>query len=375
MKFKAFNLVAVLLGFTLGACSSETSGNPANHTHNPPVISGMELSAAMVRPGAPAVVTVTASATDQATLQYTFSHAGNCGGSFSGEGTAQDGNVGTFNATAVGTCQLKVTVTDSDGLTADRTVTLAVDSIFPVRTTYLNGFENADDEKVWIPNVATIVTDPWIIRTAGTAGFPASAGDHYAVVLNQRDGWYDGQYPGYGDGGVTRFGGKGLTYQGDFYQAVDVYIDVKWAPPTCTPGQSCSPDSFSFDETPARDDAHLDNYGAEHQFNVRATGSQVDVLVDWDSTLIASITKSGWYTFIMTWEKNANDGSKPVVTQAAIYETESHTLVGQTTVYSQDIFPSDMLLGSNYLWISAWQNDFAPDGIAIDNLQTGLLVR
>lgn len=203
-----------------------------------------------------------------------------------------------------------------------------------------------------------------VASNGGTLGLPASSGAYYAEVQNQADGY---GMTGYGDAGYSFFGGKGTQYKGDFYQAIDLYVDAAWAPAAIA-----GVDSFWIDMTPNHADPA--NYGAEHNFNLRATGTKVDVRVDGQATPIASITTSGWYTFLMTFEKGAT-ATAPVVTDMLILNAQN-TTIGQATVTATSPggpFASQDLLGNGYVWITVWQNGFADDLLAIDNLETALL--
>jgi hypothetical protein len=201
-----------------------------------------------------------------------------------------------------------------------------------------------------------------VASNAGTPAIPASSGGYYAVTQNLHDDYQ----PGYGDGGHSYFGGKGTTYKGDFYQAIDVYVNASWAP-AANPGVP----GFWIDMTP--DHADPANYGAEHNFQLTATGTQVNVTTDVSATPIASITSSGWYTFLMTFEKGATSDT-PVVTHMKVLK--GSTIVGQATAAATSPggpFKSSDLLGNGYVWITVWQNGFANDALAIDNVVTGLL--
>jgi len=196
----------------------------------------------------------------------------------------------------------------------------------------------------------------------GTLKLTASSGDVYAEVQNQTDGYQ----AGYGDAGYSFFGGKGLVYEGDFFQAVDVYIDAKWAP-----AAAAGVPAFWIDMTPYHADPA--NYGAEHNFQLTATGSQVDVKAD-GATLIASLTESGWYTFLMTFRKDA-DPLQPVISDLVILHADGVEM-GKATVTA--VSPggpllSQDLLGNGYVWITVWQNGFADNLVAIDNLRTAPL--
>lgn len=200
--------------------------------------------------------------------------------------------------------------------------------------------------------------------SGGLLGLSSSSGRYHAELQNQPDGY---QTP-FGDGGYSFFGGKGQTYAGDFYQAVDVYINAEWDLPIPYP----TLDAFWIDMTPHHADPN--NYGAEHNFRIRATGSAVEVRVDGQTTPIATISNSGWYTFVMTWQKAAVS-TDPVITDMTVYNA-AHSRVGGTQVIANSpggpMLSSD-LLGNGYVWITVWQNGFSRDVLAIDNQRTGLL--
>jgi hypothetical protein len=202
-----------------------------------------------------------------------------------------------------------------------------------------------------------------VASNAGTPAIPASSGGFYAVTQNQHDDYQ----PGYGDGGYSFFGGKGTVYKGDFFQSIDVYIDAAWAPAAvpAVPG-------FWIDMTPYHADSA--NYGAEHNFQLTATGTKVEVRVDGQTNPIASITTSGWYTFIMTFKKGATP-TTPVATDLVVRNAQKQVL-GQAAAVATSPggpFNSQDLLGNGYVWITVWQNGFAGDALAIDNVVTGLL--
>jgi hypothetical protein len=124
--------------------------------------------------------------------------------------------------------------------------------------------------------------------------------------------------------------------------------------------------------TPYHADAR--NYGAGHNFRLTATGSDVGVKVDGQTTPIATLTTSGWHTFMMTWKKAAA-GTDPVISDMKVYDT-SHTLLVTTQVLANSPggpFLSQDLRGNGYVWITLWQNGLAGDVLAIDNQRTGLL--
>jgi hypothetical protein len=119
--------------------------------------------------------------------------------------------------------------------------------------------------------------------------------------------------------------------------------------------------------------ADPNNYGAEHNFRLTATGSAVNVSVDGEPVL-ATITASSWYTFLMTWRRDATPAN-PVITDMNIYDS-AHRLYATTQVTAVSPggpFPSSDLRGNGYVWFTVWQNGFANDVVGIDNQRTGLL--
>jgi hypothetical protein len=197
---------------------------------------------------------------------------------------------------------------------------------------------------------------------AGRLNIPAASGGYYVEVQNKLDDYQQG----YGTGGFSYFGGRGLTYEGDFYQSIDVYVNASWAP------AAAAGPSFWIDMTPHHADPN--NYGAEHNFQLTATGSEVTVTADGASP-VATITRSGWYTFLISWKKD-QDPTAPAISDLTVMDA-AHQVVGEALglkatspggpLVSQD------LLGSGYVWITVWQNGFGGDRLGIDNLQTGLL--
>lgn len=198
---------------------------------------------------------------------------------------------------------------------------------------------------------------------AGRLNIPAASGGYYVEVRNKLDDYQQG----YGTGGFSYFGGRGMTYEGDFYQSVDVYVDTAWAP-----AAAAGVPSFWIDMTPHHADPN--NYGAEHNFQVTATGSEVTVTAD-GATPVATITQSGWYTFLISWKKD-QDPTAPAISDLIVMDA-AHQVVGEALGLKATSpggpLASQDLLGSGYVWITVWQDGFAKDRLGIDNLQSGLL--
>jgi hypothetical protein len=223
---------------------------------------------------------------------------------------------------------------------------------------YFQGFEISTGDWIASQSINRVPS------MGGTLHLQAADGKYYAELQNLHDGY---GYPGYGDGGYSLYGGSNSTYNGDFYQAIDVYIDAHWAPAT----HPYDP-SFWIDMAPYHADPN--NYGAEHNFRIKALGTSVSVSVDGQATPIATLTHSGWYTFVMTFRKAANP-SAPVISDLSVYDA-SHMVLGTTQVLATSPggpFASADLKGNDYVWITLWQNGFANDVIALDNQRTALL--
>ena len=197
----------------------------------------------------------------------------------------------------------------------------------------------------------------------GALHLTAASGNYYAELQNLHDGYQ----PNYGDGGYSFYGGADSVYHGDFYQAIDVYVNANW-----TPARLGYDNSFWIDMTPYHADPN--NYGAEHNFRLKATGASVEVRVDGQTSPIVTLTSSGWYTFVMTYRRAPNLAD-PVITDMNVYNP-AHTLLGATTVFATSPggpFASSDLRGNGYVWITLWQNGFAGDVLGLDNVHTGLL--
>ena len=78
------------------------------------------------------------------------------------------------------------------------------------------------------------VASKGITRVPSGKGFlflPSSSGSYHAEIENLPNGYY----PPFGDAGNSFYGGRDSVFHGDFYQAIDVYIDGNWALPVPYP--------------------------------------------------------------------------------------------------------------------------------------------
>jgi hypothetical protein len=234
---------------------------------------------------------------------------------------------------------------------------------------YNNGFETAASTNDWT-EYASGTDGAGITReTSGSGQLPSApaSGNYFAVVTNTGDGYATG----YGGGGYTYFGGDQQTYTGPFQQSVSIYVNTAWAAPA-----NPSVPAFWLDMTPDHQDPN--NFGAEHSFRFYVDGSgSIRVTADSGdpSNPLATITTSGWYTFQMVYYKAANP-SDPALTDLNVYDT-TNTLVGSQTGLQATSpggpFLSSDLTGHGYAWLTVWQNGFANDQLAIDNLSTSVL--
>jgi probable HAF family extracellular repeat protein len=236
-------------------------------------------------------------------------------------------------------------------------------------STYLNGFETPSSTNDWTDGATGMSGAGITLTTSGSGLLPSApaSGSSFAVVQNTNDIYQTG----YGAGGYTYFGGAQGTYTGPFQQSVSIYINTDWTAPT-----NPSVPAFWLDETPYHQDPS--NYGAEHNFRFWVDGSgtiKVTADNDSESNAIATITSSGWYTFQMMYYKTANP-TDPALTDLNVFDA-TNTLVGsktglQATSPGGPLASSD-LTGHGYAWLTVWQNGFANNQLAIDNLNTSVL--
>jgi hypothetical protein len=208
----------------------------------------------------------------------------------------------------------------------------------------------------------TLGTITQVPSGGGTLGVASSSGGFHAE-LTLASKAYDGFY---GSQGFTRFGGNQSTYVGDFYQALDIYVDLAtWQPPA-SPNPSVA--AFILDTSPM-DTSGNTEFAAEHNFNLYIpTAGTVNVQAD-NTGVFATITESGWHRFIQTYE--AQQGPT-VVSHFYVIDLDDSELLGSATLGSTML--SANLGGNAYgFWTTAYQEGFANNLIAIDNIQTGLL--
>jgi len=193
----------------------------------------------------------------------------------------------------------------------------------------------------------------------GVLGVPSASGGYHAELVNVHDTYQ----AGYGSAGYSFFGASDPVYQGAFYQAIDVYIDPTW-----------SGLGFWIDMAP-RDVIDESLWAAEGNFRLTADGSSVAVQAI-NGPILANIAAAGWYSFEIVWSKGGNP-TDLINMDLNLYDSTS-TLLGTAPFLAT--FPPNTHLGesqylgnNSYVWLTVWQNSFANDVIAIDNVRTGLV--
>jgi len=241
-------------------------------------------------------------------------------------------------------------------------------SVASAQPTAFQGFENTADLACWSGDGTISIVG----SNGGTLHVPSFDGFNHAEITNMPDAY---QSPGYGDSKFTQFCLPPAGYTGDFAQNIAVYINANWVP-AAAPGVP----SFWIDEAP-RDASGLTANGAssaftaEHNFRLTATGTSVQIAAD-DQPTFATITKTGWYVFQMTFRKDATP-TNPVLSDLRVFDDQG-TLVGSTTRPAVQVGAAPPLLSNNlggpsYIWFTVWQNGFANDILAIDDAGVGSL--
>jgi hypothetical protein len=114
---------------------------------------------------------------------------------------------------------------------------------------------------------------------------------------------------------------------------------------------------------------------AEGNFRLTGDGSSVAVQAI-NGSVLTSITTPGWYSFEMAWRKGAAP-TDLINIDLTVYDSLGNPLGTDTRLaeFPQGSHPGQsQYLGNNsYVWFTVWQNGFAGDIIAVDNVRTGLL--
>jgi len=224
-----------------------------------------------------------------------------------------------------------------------------------------NGFEAPADTAEWF-QTGTVDSITRVPSSGGTLLYPSSGGAFHAEVANSPSDYL----PGYGTSVFTRSGGSVTPYAGDFYVALDIYVDTAtWGPVG---------DGFWLDASPRNAGTGFSDFNAEtnFRFEVPALGSvKVSAFTLGGSNVITTLTSSGWYTFVITFRKTGNLTTDPVFSDQMIYSA-SGMLMGTSSLPT--LMASADLGGNSYEhWITVWKDGFANDMIAVDNSRTGFL--
>ncbi len=204
--------------------------------------------------------------------------------------------------------------------------------------------------------------------TTSSSGGPGDSG--YTQISNVDDEYETGV----GAGPYSLFGPGISTAPGQaLYQSVDVYINATTAAPV--PSYD---GSFWIDMMPNVSDSPTD-YGAEHNFRLNATGTDVTVSVDGQSSPITDITSSGWYDFQMLYLP-ASLSTDPEITEMNIFSVNSAgqpgTLLGTSTVTANSPggpTATEDVDGSGYVWFTVWTNGTAGDALDVANVDADVV--
>lgn len=261
---------------------------------------------------------------------------------------------------------------------------------------YFQGFET--NTSGWFTQATSSIGAASITRyKSGDPSSPvgainAASGSYYAVIKNAEN-TYSNNFSG--NGGYSAFGYPAApapsdeVYPGAFTQSVSLYVAPSvWAPPSNT-----SVSAFWIDMAPAASAAAGSYAGqplfggagyatgsnggtAENDFafNVPTKGTVQINGLDSAQHPITTITQDGWYTFAITYSK----GTDGYVQEALdVYDNSGKLLSGETPQLF-DLTPANTgttlgvpnayLGGPDYIWFTVWQNGFANDSLAIDNV-------
>lgn len=256
--------------------------------------------------------------------------------------------------------------------------TLSLAGLTKAESLYFQGFET--DTNGWVPETGgtspgavTQVQSGTTVANGGIAdpnGNPINAydGNFYAVVTNSPDAYQ----AGYGNAGYSLLGGNGSTpapYAGSpLVQSIAVYINPLTATPAASYGAGFWIDSAPSSTDPI--DAGHAGYGAEQNFRLFYTGSEVDVEASGEAGYLATISNAGWYTFQFVY---SGDGVATDLVQDTLNVLDANgNLVGTDTLPSNsdgETLQNQYLAGPGYLWLPLMQNGFSNNQLAIDDVQ------
>jgi len=220
---------------------------------------------------------------------------------------------------------------------------------------YFNGFEmpgSSNDFTDYLGNVGNEITR--VPSGGGVLGYTAASGNYYAEINN-----VPGVYDASGSRGIsvtTNFGGLITNHVGDFSESLDLYVDLtRWLP--VTGGSDLVIATAVGGGESAGDFANF-------VFTVPTPGA-VNISTLGLSPVFATIIESGWYRFSVSYTQ----GFLYTEDDLSVFNAQG-ALVGTTHTAGQNPIDATALLGNGPLVIGAWQNGFAGNVLAIDNVQT-----
>ena len=124
--------------------------------------------------------------------------------------------------------------------------------------------------------------------------------------------------------------------------------------------------------SPHQSDTDPNSWWGEHLFYVHPTGSAVTVRADGQAAPFANITQSGWYTFLITWQKTAEED--PALSKMLVLDAQKQLVGSYVTpnTFNGQLLSKD-LKGWRSIWITGWPDGWNNDVLAIDNVQVALL--
>jgi hypothetical protein len=222
---------------------------------------------------------------------------------------------------------------------------------------YFNGFETPGSVNDFFgPTGVAGGNITQVASGGGTLGYTAAAGNDYAEIHNTEN--FSG---GLGYAGYTSFGSPVTTATQGFAESVDIYLDTTRWLPTQNAGSDFVISTQPEDTSPGTAGEFMNIF-----FTVTTAGTiNVSSIA---SSNLATITKSGWYQFIISFVPGA---SGDVENDVSVLDSLGN-VVG-TAHYvppPASAMPSSNLGGNGYMIFGPWQNGFAGDVLGIDNLQT-----
>jgi len=220
---------------------------------------------------------------------------------------------------------------------------------------YFNGFETPGSVNDFYGTSGVAGSNiTQVASGGGTLGYTAAAGNDYAEIRNT-----DNFSGGLGYSGYTSFGMPVTTPTQGFAESVDIYLDTARWQPILSPGSDFVISTQAEDTSPGVTGEFMNII-----FTVTTAGT-INVSSVASSNL-ATITKSGWYQFVISFVPGA---SGDVENDVSVLDSLGN-VVGTTHYVSPTPMPSSALGGNGYMIFGPWRDGFAGDVLGIDNLQT-----